>query len=66
MPKTERAVVLHLRPDSWELVPVQADEAAFELFLHVSHVAWFTRRGNGDSWIGAAEYFGTQEASDES
>jgi hypothetical protein len=64
MPKTERAVVLHLRPDSWELVPVQADTEAFQMFLHVSNVAWFTRRGNGDSWVQAAEYFGTQEAED--
>ena len=64
MPKTERAVVLHLRPDSWELVPVQADTEAFQMFLHVSNVAWFTRRGNGDSWILPAEYFGTQEAED--
>ena len=64
MPKTERAVVLHLRPDSWELVPVQADTEAFQMFLHVSIVAWFTRRGNGDSWILPAEYFGTQEAED--
>jgi hypothetical protein len=62
MPKTERAVVLHLRPNSWELVPVQADEAAFEMFKAVMHVAWFTRRGNGDSWIQAAEYFSDQEA----
>lgn len=61
MPKTERAVVLHLRPDSWELVPVQADEAAFEMFKAVMHVAWFTRRGNGDSWIQAAEYFSKED-----
>lgn len=57
MPKTERAVVVHLRPDDpgsyegkhpksyYEVVPMQTDEAVFDMFRYVTQVAWFTREG---------------------
>ena len=52
MPETERAVVLHLRPDKWEIVPVKAEQEQLDMFRMAMQVAWFGRRGNGNTWIG--------------
>ncbi|MGW6920862.1 hypothetical protein ACWGA9_06195 [Streptomyces sp. NPDC054950] len=45
MPEFDGAVVLHITPDGWSLVPVYADElrAAFELFLHLRKVTDWER-----------------------
>ena len=61
MPVTERAVVLHLRPEKWSLVPVQADEKAFDMFKYAMQIAWWTRRGNGDEFLGEIEHSGERE-----
>jgi len=61
MPKTERAVVLHLRPDQWSLVPVRADQKAYDMFRYAMQIAWFTRRGNGDEFIEEITYSGERE-----
>ena len=52
MPETERAVVLHLRPDKWEIVPVKAEQEQLDMFRMAMQIAWFGRRGNGNTWIG--------------
>ena len=52
MPETERAFVLHLRPDKWEVVPVKAEQEQLDMFRMAMQVAWFGRRGNGNTWIG--------------
>jgi len=52
MPETERAVVLHLRPDKWEIVPVKAEQEQLDMFRMAMQIAWFGRRGNGSTWIG--------------
>ena len=61
MPVTERAVVLHLRPEKWSLVPVQADEKAFDMFKYAMQIAWWTRSGNGDEFLGEIEHSGERE-----
>lgn len=61
MPVTQRAVVLHLRPEKWSLVPVQADEKAFDMFKYAMQIAWWTRRGNGDEFLGEIEHSGERE-----
>lgn len=38
MPKADGGAVLHIRPEGWKLVPVRADEAAFDVFLHLREV----------------------------
>jgi hypothetical protein len=51
MPKTERAVVLHIRPTVdgkpayYELIPVQTDEETFNTFRYVTLVAYHSREG---------------------
>ena len=52
MPETERAFVLHLRPDKWEVVPVKVEQEQLDMFRMAMQVAWFGRRGNGNTWIG--------------
>lgn len=42
MPATRGGVVLHLRPEGYRVVPVQCDDAMFEVFLHAKRVAEFT------------------------
>lgn len=61
MPVTERAVVLHLRPEKWSLVPVQAGEKAFDMFKYAMQIAWWTRSGNGDEFLGEIEHSGERE-----
>ena len=39
MPQIDCCVVLHLQADGYELIPVQADEAALAGFLHVANTA---------------------------
>lgn len=60
MPKTERAIVVHLRPDDensyqnlhptsyYEVIPMNTDDEVFEMFKYVAQVAWFTREG--EAW----------------
>ena len=43
MPKADGGAVLHVRPEGWKLVPVRADEAAFEVFLHLREVFNYER-----------------------
>ena len=38
MPPADGGAVLHVRPEGWKLVPVRADEAMFEVFLHLREV----------------------------
>ena len=57
----ELAVVLHLRPDKWELVPVDAGEQPFNLFRHAAQVAWMTRDGNGDAFLKEIKFSGKRE-----
>jgi hypothetical protein len=57
MPVTERAIVVHLRPDDansyqdahpdsyYEVIPMDTGEEVFDMFRYVSQVAWFTRDG---------------------
>lgn len=37
-PKADGGAVLHVRPEGWKLVPVKADEQAFEVFLHLREI----------------------------
>ena len=58
MPKTERSIVVHLRPDDdksyqdkhpksyYEVIPMNTDDEVFEMFKYVTQVAWFTREGS--------------------
>jgi hypothetical protein len=58
MPKTERSIVVHLRPDDdksyqdkhpksyYEVIPMDTGENVFEMFKYVTQVAWFTREGS--------------------
>lgn len=58
----ELAVVLHLRPEKWELIPVDAGEQQYDLFRHCAQIAWMTRDGNGDSFLKEIEFSGTRES----
>ncbi len=40
--KGDRAMVLHVRPEGWKLVPVRADDEIFEVFVHLRHVFDYT------------------------
>jgi hypothetical protein len=54
MPVVDRCGVVHLHGDgSYELVPLEADEAALEVFAAACEVARFTK-GDRDEWIGDA------------
>lgn len=46
MPKVESTVVLHLRPDGYELVPVVADASVFRSFLFVREVFRWMEEGS--------------------
>ena len=58
MPKTERSIVVHLRPDDdksyqdkhpksyYEVIPMNTGDEVFEMFKYVTQVAWFTREGS--------------------
>ena len=62
MPKTERAIVVHLRPDDensyqnrhpksyYEVIPMDTGDEVFQMFKYVMQIAWFTREG--DNWQG--------------
>lgn len=41
--KGDGAMVLHVRPEGWKLVPVRADDEMFEVFIHLRHVFDYTR-----------------------
>lgn len=43
VPEVQGAAVLHLTPRKYELVPVEADEAAFRTFLYAQQVAHFAK-----------------------
>jgi hypothetical protein len=43
MPKADGGAVLHIRPEGWQLVPVRADEAMFEVFLHLREIFDFEK-----------------------
>jgi hypothetical protein len=43
MPATDAAVVLHLRPDGYRLVPVRADDAMYAAFMHAMGVSDYVR-----------------------
>lgn len=38
MPEADAAVVLHVRPEGWKLVPVRYDDELFDVFLHLREV----------------------------
>lgn len=40
------ALVLHVRPEGWELVPVQAGQAELDVFLHLRAITDYTRVGS--------------------
>jgi hypothetical protein len=58
MPATERAIVVHLRPDDpnsyegkhpksyYEVIPMSTGDDVFDMFKYVAQVAWFTREGS--------------------
>lgn len=60
MPETQHAVVLHLRPDLWEVVEVDVGKEQFQMFQYAMQIAWFTR-GLGDNWIGEHTFDGARE-----
>lgn len=43
VPPVDSAAVLHLRPGKYDLVPVEADEGAFRVFLYAQQVAQFAK-----------------------
>jgi hypothetical protein len=46
MPKVDGTIVVHLRPDGFRVVEVNADEVAFDAFLHcVGLYPWLKRNG---------------------
>jgi len=47
----DQAVVLHLRPDFYELVPAAIGEDQFRMFRMAHQVYWFTK--NGKEWLDA-------------
>lgn len=59
MPPTDGALCLHLSPDGYRLIEVQADDAIFKAFLHVREVFRFTHE-TGKQVLGA-EYRGAPE-----
>lgn len=46
MPDTHQAVVLHLRPDGYRLIPVESGPDAYEVFLHARDIAQWVKGGN--------------------
>lgn len=61
MPKAEGGAVLHVRPEGWKLVPVKADERAFELFLHLREVFRYEKEWKSDV-VGQPVYSGPADA----
>lgn len=53
MPKVDAAYILHIRQDDYDLVPVDANETAFEYFVHLRHLHEFSE-GVGREFIGEA------------
>ncbi len=58
VPKVDFAAVIHVGEDGYELIPVEADESAFEAFLHAHALYtkelkkdWRTNRSRGDARI---------------
>lgn len=51
MPETHYAVVLHLRPDGYRLLPVRADDEAYSVFLRAKEIAAWTK-GGSDGAVG--------------
>ena len=47
----EQGLVLHLRPDYYELVPVAVGATQFSMFRMAHQIYWFTK--NGNTWIDA-------------
>lgn len=46
MPETAGAVVLHIRPDGYRLVPVRSDDDAYAVFLHARDIASWVKDGS--------------------
>jgi hypothetical protein len=51
MPDTHGAVVLHLRPDGYRLIPVESGPDAYETFLHARDIALWVK-GGSDGAVG--------------
>jgi hypothetical protein len=47
MPEADAGAVLHVRPEGWSLVPIRADEKAFETFLHLRAIFEWERNEKG-------------------
>lgn len=62
MPKADGGVVLHVRPEGWQLVPVRADEEMFDMFLTLRKVFHFEKEVK-KTIIGSAAYFGPSDGS---
>lgn len=52
MPKTDGAVVLHVRPEGWKLVPVDSGEETFEEFLALREVHRIDKEKKGRTLVG--------------
>lgn len=46
MPATDSAVVLHIRPEGYRLVPVRSDDTAYATFLHARDIAQWVKGGS--------------------
>ena len=53
VPAVQRVGIVWLRGDGYDLVPIEADESAFRVFLYAAEVARF-RSAERDDWIGDA------------
>lgn len=53
IPQIDRAGIVWLRADGYDLVPLEADEKAFRTFLYVKQVAGFVK-ADRENWIGDA------------
>jgi hypothetical protein len=61
MPESDGAAVLHVRPEGWKLVPVRADEAMFEVFLHLREVFNYEKETRS-SVVGTPAFYGPADA----
>jgi len=53
LPPIDAAGIVWLRADGYDLIPIQADETAFRIFLYVKELAGYVT-GDAEDWIGDA------------
>jgi hypothetical protein len=61
MPESDGGVVLHIRPEGWQLVPVRADREMFDVFLHLREVFRYEKEIKS-TVVGRAAYSGPADA----